>query len=183
VAERKAQEERERLEQERLIEQARLDEEQRLEEARRLQAELEAEAERQRLEDEAAEDAFRRLMEGVDVDFAEDEPAPIVPTTKKGGKRNTKSSPDVNEEVEIVEVANGSQRRPKPRLRKKAKNSPSTSQTLGESSQAAEGTSVKVRISSLFSSFLMKTPVRSMRVVQVRDDLCHQTGGQGMFEV
>jgi hypothetical protein len=97
-------------------------------------------------------------MEGVDVFFAEDDkPAPTAKTTKKTGKRKTKRSPEVNEEVEIVEVDNGSQRRPKPRLRQKVDASQSSSQTQAGSSQTAEGTSVKVRFSSLCSSFLTNT--------------------------
>jgi hypothetical protein len=155
VDEEKARVEQERLEEERRLEEARLEEERRLEaerveetrraeEARKLLEQQEAEAERQRQEDQAAEEALRLLMEGGDVDFAEDEPASTVKTTKKTGKRPTKRSPVTNDEPEVIEVPEGSQKRPKPRLRQKVKTSPSNVETQGESSQTAEGTSLKV---------------------------------------
>jgi hypothetical protein len=198
VDEEKAREERARLEEERRLEEARVEEARRLEEeraeqarlaaeARRLLEEQEAEAERQRQEDAAAEEALRLLMEGVEVFFAEDDqPAPTVQTTQKTRKRKAKRSPEVNDDLEIVETPQGSQQRPKPRMRKKASESTSTSQTKAGSSQTAEATSVKARpfSSCLCSSFLMQLPVvRPMCFFQIRDGLYHQTGGKGMLEV
>jgi hypothetical protein len=115
------------------LEQERLDEDRRIEETRLEDERRVAEEERKRLEQEELDDVLRRVLEGGDVDFEDNEPVSTESQTVGTGTSEGTGTADKADEMEVptvVEVAHVSglsevtesvRRRPKARPLRKTK--------------------------------------------------------------